>query len=144
MFSFLLIWFVSNYDCLWCLLAYLFHCQKGIVLPLMLCSLPNVLLCMYPLSSWPANIPVVAEWWEVPRLSPCLAHQKWGWDQDQRWELWVAPPWSPLLSSDHGLESDRSSASTSSSVASVSERLGVSSAHTMADGPIGKPEATWR
>ena len=83
------------------------------------------------LSPWPANIPVASEWWEVPRLSPCLAHQEWGWawwqgwDWDQRQqELWVAPPQFPLLSSDHGFESDRSLASTSSSVASVSERSG--------------------
>ena len=47
-------------------------------------------------------------------------------DQGQRqWELWAAPPQSPLLSSDHGFERDRSSASTSSSsVASMSEGLG--------------------
>ena len=61
-------------------------------------------------SPWPANIPVVAEQGEVPRLSPHPAHQEWGWDQDQRpWELWVTPPWSLLLSSDHGFESDKSS-----------------------------------
>ena len=36
----------------------------------------------------------------------------------------LAPPQSPLLSSDHGFESDRSSASTSSSVAAMSERSG--------------------
>ena len=76
-------------------------------------------------SPQPANIPVVAEWWEVPRLSPCLAHQEQGWYWDWRpQELWVDSPQSPLLSSDHVFESDRSSASTSSSVASVSERLG--------------------
>ena len=44
MFSILFVWFVSNYGCLWCLLAYLFHPQKGMVLPLMLCGLPNLLL----------------------------------------------------------------------------------------------------
>ena len=44
MFSILFIWFVSNYNCLWCLLAYLFHPQKDMVLPLMLCHLPNLLL----------------------------------------------------------------------------------------------------
>ena len=77
------------------------------------------------LSPQPAKMPVVSEWWEVPRLSPCPAHQEWGWDQEQRqWELWVVPPQSPFLLSDHEYESDRSSASTSSSVASVSERSG--------------------
>ena len=45
------------------------------------------------------------------------------WDQRQQ-ELWVAAPQLPLLSSDHGFESDRSSVSTSLSVASVSERSG--------------------
>ena len=35
----------------------------------------------------------------------------------------MAPPQIPLLLSEHGFESDRSSALTSSSVASVSERL---------------------
>ena len=39
-------------------------------------------------------------------------------------ELWEAPPQLPMVSSDHGFESDRSSASTSLSVASMSERLG--------------------
>ena len=46
------------------------------------------------LSPWPANIPVVVEQWEVPRLGPHPAHQEWGWvlwqgwDWDQRqWEL---------------------------------------------------------
>ena len=36
----------------------------------------------------------------------------------------MVPPQLPLLLSDHGFESDRSSALMSSSVASVSERLG--------------------
>ena len=83
------------------------------------------------LSPWHANIPVTAEQWEVPRHSPHLVHQEWGqawqwgWDQDQRQqELWVVPPQSPLLSSNHRFESDRSSASTSSSMASVPERSG--------------------
>ena len=39
-------------------------------------------------------------------------------------ELWVAPPQLPLLSSDHGFESDRSTASSSSSVSSMSGRWG--------------------
>ena len=80
---------------------------------------------------WPANLSAAAEWWEMPRLGPQPVHQEWGWapqwglDQGQRqWELWVVPPQSPLLSSDHGFKSDRSSASTSSSVSSMSERLG--------------------
>ena len=78
-------------------------------------------------SPWPANIPVVAEWWEVPTLSSHLVHQKQGWDQDQRpQESWVTPPQLPLLLLDQRFESDRSSASTSSSVVSVSERLGSS------------------
>ena len=83
------------------------------------------------LSPQPSSILVVAEWWEVPGHSPCPSHQEWGWvpwwgpDWDQRqWELWVAPPQSPLLSSDHRFESDRSSAVTSSSVTSMSERSG--------------------
>ena len=33
------IWLVSNYDYLWCLLTYLFYCQKGIVLFLMYVAL---------------------------------------------------------------------------------------------------------
>ena len=76
----------------------------------------------HPSSSWMM---------EVPRLGPCPAHQEWGWvpqwdmDKGQRqWELWAAPPQSPLLSSDHRFKSDRSSASTSSSVASMSEGSG--------------------
>ena len=74
-------------------------------------------------------MPVVAEWWEVPRPGPHPGHQEWGqapqwgWDQRQQ-ELWVAPPWLPLLSSDHRFESEKSSASTSSSVVSMSERSG--------------------
>ena len=83
------------------------------------------------LSPQPGNIPVVAEQWEVPRLSPHLAHLEQGWachqsqDRDHRWrELWRVPPQSPSLLSDRGLKSDASSASTSSSVASVSEGSG--------------------
>ena len=82
------------------------------------------------MSPWPANLPSAAEWWEVLRLDYQPIHLEWGWapqqgwDQGQRqWELWAAPPQSPLLSSDHGFESDWSLASTSSS---VSERSGVS------------------
>ena len=78
-----------------------------------------------------ANLPAAADWWEVPRLGHWLAYQEqgwalqWGWDQGQgQWELWVVPSQSPSLSSDHGFESDWSSASTSSSVASMSERSG--------------------
>ena len=85
------------------------------------------ILCNQDSSPQPANILVVAEWQEVPGLSPCPAHQLQGQDWDWRpWELWVAPSQSPSLLSDHSFERDRSSASTSSSVASVSERLGVS------------------
>ena len=88
--------------------------------------------CHQDLSPWPPNVPVAAEWLKVPRLGLHPAHQEqgcvphWGQDRDrdQRWELWVATPQSPLLSSDHGFESDRSSASTSSSVTSMSERSG--------------------
>ena len=83
------------------------------------------------LSPWPVNLPPAAEWWEVPRLGPQPGHQEqgqvlWqGWDWGQRqWELWEAPSWLPTLSSDHGHESDRSLVSTSSSVASMSERSG--------------------
>ena len=83
------------------------------------------------LSPWPANMPIAAELWEVPRLGLHPAHQEWGWVPWQGWdlnqrqqELWVTPTHLPSLSSDHGFESDRSSASTSSSVASMSERSG--------------------
>ena len=87
--------------------------------------------CNQDLSPWPANFPAAAEWWEVPRFGPCPLYQEWGqaplWGQDwgqRQWELWASPPWLPLLSSDHGFKSERSSASTSSSVASMSEGLG--------------------
>ena len=83
------------------------------------------------LSPQPANLPEAAEWWEVPRLGHQPVHQEWGqvpqqgWDRDQgQWELWMAPPQSPLLSSDYGFQSDQSSVSTSSSVSSMSERSG--------------------
>ena len=74
---------------------------------------------------------MTSKWWEVPRLIPQPVHQEqgwvpqqgwdWGWEQ---WESWVALPQLSLLSSDHGFESNRSSASTYSSVASMSEGLG--------------------
>ena len=87
--------------------------------------------CNQDLSLWPANFPVAAEQWEVPRLGPHPVHQEqgWvtqqGWDQGQtQWELCADPLQLPLLSSDHGFKNDRSSASTSSSVASMSEGLG--------------------
>ena len=83
------------------------------------------------LSLWPANLPAAAEWWEVPRAGPWPVHHEWGWapqwSWDQgwgKWESWEAPPQSPSLASDHGFKSNRSSELTSSSVASISERLG--------------------
>ena len=51
----------------------------------------------------------------------------------------MAPPWLPLLSSDHGFESDRSSASTSSSVASMSEGLGGSRCSCCGQWPCREP-----
>ena len=77
--------------------------------PSCVCSIPPALTPFnfhnQDLSPRPANIPVVAEWWEVLRHSPCPAHQEWGqapwwgWDKDQRqWELWVATPQLPSLS----------------------------------------------
>ena len=83
------------------------------------------------LSPQSANLPVTAKWWEVPQLGSQQGQQEWGWALQRGWnrgqrqqELWVAPPQSLLLSSDHGLESDRSTVSTSSSVSSMSERSG--------------------
>ena len=74
---------------------------------------------------------MTAEWWQVPQLRPRAGQQEWVWALQQgcnwgqrQWEQWVAPPQKPLLSSDHRFESDRSTASTSSSVSSMSERLG--------------------
>ena len=46
------------------------------------------------------------------------------WLRPKQWELWVALPQSPLHLLDLGFESDRSTASTSSSVSSMSERSG--------------------
>ena len=69
--------------------------------------------------------------WEVPQLGPWAGQQEQGWAPQwaQNWGqrqqgLWVAPPWLPSLSSDHGCKSDRSTLSTLSSVSSMSERLG--------------------
>ena len=83
------------------------------------------------LSPQSANLQVTANWWEVPQLGPWVGQQEqckvlqWGQNRGQRqWELLVAPPQSPSLLSDHGFESDMSTASTSSSVSSKSERSG--------------------
>ena len=83
------------------------------------------------LSPQSANLPVTAKRWVVPWLEPQAGQQEWGqmpqWGQNQgqrQQELWMAPPQSPSLLSDHGFESDRSTASTSSSVSSMSERSG--------------------
>ena len=87
--------------------------------------------CNQDLSPWSANLPATVKQWEVPQLVPETGKQEWdlalqkGWDWGQRQqELWVAPPQTPSLLSDHGFDSDRSTASISSSVLSMSERLG--------------------
>ena len=50
---------------------------------------------------------------------------QWGQDHSQmRWNLWATPPMSSSPSPDCGFESDQSSASTSSSVSSRSDRSG--------------------
>ena len=51
----------------------------------------------------------------------------------------VVPPWSLSLLSDHGFESDRSIASTSSSASSMSERLGGSRHPHHGQYPHGEP-----
>ena len=63
------------------------------------------------------------EWWEVPRHNSRPSYQEWDWalqkgrDWGQRqWDLWTAPPTSPLPSPDCRFESDWSSVMTSSSV----------------------------
>ena len=76
------------------------------------------------LSPWYANLLATTKWWEVPWLESWAGQHEWGWalQQGQRQqELWVAPLRLPLLSSGHGFESDRSTAST---LSSLSERPG--------------------
>ena len=58
------------------------------------CSIPPVSMPFnfhnQDLSPLSANLPVTAEWWEVPQLGPWTGQQEqgqvpqWGWDQDQR------------------------------------------------------------
>ena len=87
--------------------------------------------CNQDSSPWKANLLPATKWWEIPRLGPHPGYQEQGqtpqWGQnwgERQWELWAAPPQSHLHLSDHGFKSDRSSVSTSSSVASMSERSG--------------------
>ena len=67
----------------------------------------------------------------MPWLGPWAGQQEWGWAPQwgwnwgqRQWGQWAAPPWLPSLSSCHGFESDRNTASTSSSVSLMSKRLG--------------------
>ena len=107
------------------------------------------------LSPCSANCLVTAKWWDVPWLGPQHGQQIWGWALQRGWnrrqrqfELWVAPPQSPFLLSDHGFKNDRSTASTSSLVSSMSERSGgpgvhrEPGCHTKINLPVFKDEDT--
>ena len=80
-------------------------------------------------SPWAARPPTPVEWWGEPKLHPKPSYQEWGqalqkdWGQEW-WELWADPPLPPLPSPDCGFKIDWSSASTSSSVSSRSDRSG--------------------
>ena len=102
-------------------------------------------------SSATSKLPTAVAWWEVPRHGPRPVYPEWGWasqwdlDWGQgQWEVWAAPPPSPLPSSDHGFESDQSTALTSSSVSSRLKDQEVPCVHAVADGPTGNPVAIWK
>ena len=103
------------------------------------------------LSPWPASIPVVAEWWEVPRLSPHPAHQGQGqllrqgqdWDQRQ-WELWVAHPSHLCSPQTMGLKVTKVQCQLPHQWHQCQRDQEVLGIHAMGNSAVGKPGAIWR
>ena len=107
------------------------------------CSIPASPLfcfCNQGVSLQGVRLPTATEWLEMPGHNHWGSYHDWGWASQFGWEHghrwwdpWTTLPPSPMPSLDCGFESGQSSASTSSSVLSRSDRSGGSRHYTVAN-----------